>query len=474
MFEHTNFSCDRFILLLIEIQNMKSSRNIIPVFLGFTAVASPAIGQHKNTKPNIIFILADDMGYGDLACYGNKVIQTPNIDKLAAEGIRFAQAYAGSAVSSPSRCALLTGKHTGHTTVRDNFAKKGGLPGLKNGNPIRRMHLLPQDTTIATILAAKGYKTALINKWHLDGFNPGAGPLDRGFDEFYGWLVSYETSNTPYYYPETRFYNRELKVISENENNARGIHGSDLSVRESIDFIERNKANPFFLYLAFDVPHEPYFINSIEPYASMPLSDTAKLYASLITHTDKAIGRLIDYLEKNNLRENTLIIFTSDNGGAAQAPLEELNCNAGLRGRKALLYEGGIKVPFIINFPKKIKPNQIKDNLIYFPDVMPTLAEFAGAKLPQNVDGISFKPLLNGKKQNTDNRILYWEFPGQQVAIRKGKWKAVSVKKNTDLELYDIEKDPFEKNNLAQKYPKIVEKLKHEIQKSRVESPYYE
>ena len=453
---------------------MKSSKKIIPAFLGISAFAITAAGQQKDARPNIIFILADDMGYGDLSCYGNKIIQTPNIDKLAVEGIRFTQAYAGSAVSSPSRCALLTGKHTGHTTVRDNFAKKGGLPGLKNGNPIRRMHLLPQDTTIATILAAKGYKTCIVNKWHLDGFNPGAGPLDRGFDEFYGWLVSYETSNTPYYYPETRFYNRELKVIPENENNERGIHGSDLSVRESIDFIERNKSNPFFLYLAFDVPHEPYFINSVEPYASLPLSDNAKLYTSLITHTDKAIGRLIDYLEKNNLREKTLIIFTSDNGGAVQAPLDELNCNAGLRGRKAMLYEGGIKVPFIVNFPGKIKPNQTKDNLIYFPDVMPTLADLSGAKLPQHVDGISFKPLLKGKKQNTNDRILYWEFPGQQVAVRKGKWKAVSVKKNADLELYDMEKDPFEKNNLASQHPEIVVELKQEIQKSRVKSPYYE
>ena len=453
---------------------MKSFHKLLPTFISLTAVTLPAAGQQKDTRPNIIFILADDMGYGDLSCYGNKVIQTPNIDKLAAEGIRFTQAYAGSAVSSPSRCALLTGKHTGHATVRDNFAKKGGLPGLKNGNPIRRMHLLPQDTTIGTILSEAGYRTCIVNKWHLDGFNPGAGPLDRGFDEFYGWLVSYETSNTPYYYPETRFYNRELKVIPENENNARGIHNSDLSVRESIDFIERNRKNPFFLYLAFDVPHEPYFINSVEPYASMPLSETAKLYAALITHTDKAVGKLIDYLEKNNLRDNTLIIFASDNGGAAQAPLEELNCNAGLRGRKALLYEGGIKVPFIVNYSKKIKQGQIKDDLIYFPDVLPTLAECAGAKLPQHVDGISLLPLLKGKKQNTGDRFLYWEFPGQQVAVRNGNWKAVSVKKNSELELYDISKDPFEKNNLASEYPEILLKMKGEIENQRISSPYYE
>jgi arylsulfatase A-like enzyme len=450
-------------------------KKLVPGFLGLSSVilSAGAQSQQKDNLPNIIFILADDMGYGDLSCYGNKVIKTPNIDKLAEEGIRFTQAYAGSAVSSPSRCSLLTGKHTGHTTIRDNFCKKGGLPGLKNGSSIRRANILPQDTTIGTILKAAGYKTCVVNKWHLDGFNPGAGPLDRGFDEFYGWLVSYETSNTPYYYPELRFQNRELTVIPENENNARGIHNSDLSIRESIDFIERNKQHPFFLYLAFDVPHEPYIINSTEPYDSLPLSETAKLYAALITHTDKAIGQLIDYLEKNNLRDNTLIIFTSDNGGAIQAPLEELNCIAGLKGRKALLYEGGIKVPFIVNFPKKIKGNQVKDDLIYFPDVMPTLAAYAHAKLPKHTDGISIKPLLEGKKQITNNRILYWEFPGEQVAIRKGKWKAVSIKKNHKLELYDIEKDPYEKTDLAEKYPEIIKELEREIKKAHTPSPYW-
>ncbi len=451
-----------------------SFHNAVPVIFALSSVSIHGNAQQqKESRPNIVFILADDMGYGDLACYGNKVIKTPNIDRLAKDGIRFTSAYAGSAVSSPSRCALLTGKHTGHTTIRDNFAKQGGLPGLKNGNPIRRANLLLNDTTIGTILSAAGYKTCVINKWHLDGFNPGAGPLDRGFDEFYGWLVSSADSNTPYYYPALRFRNRELTVVPENVNNARGIHDSDLSVNEGINFIERNKEYPFFLYLAFDVPHEPYFINSVEPYASMPLSETAKLYAALITHTDEAIGRLIDYLDKNHLRDNTLIIFTSDNGGATMAPIEELNCNAGLRGHKALLYEGGIKEPFIVNFPKKIKGNQVKNNLIYFPDIMPTLAEYAGAKLPQDVDGISLKPLLDGKTQVTDNRILYWEFPGQQVAVRKGRWKAVSAKKGTPLELYDIGADPFERNNLAKKYPQILSELEREIKKAHTPSPYW-
>lgn len=450
---------------------MRIKKAILPVFLASSPIAAGA--QVTEVRPNIIFIMADDMGYGDLSCYGNEIIKTPNIDKLAKEGIRFTQSYAGSAVSSPSRCALLTGKHTGHTTIRDNFAQEGGLPGFKNQSPIRRMSLLPQDTTIGTILSAAGYKTCVVNKWHLDGFNPGAGPLDRGFDEFYGWLISTEDSNTPYYYPALRFRNRELTVVAENENNARQIHGTDLSINESIDFIERNKENPFFLYLAFDMPHEPYFINSVAPYASLPVSETAKLYASLITHADEAIGRLVKYLEENDLRDNTLIIFASDNGGAVQAPLDELNCNAGLKGRKGILYEGGIKIPFIVNFPHRIQPGQVKDNLIYFPDVMPTLAEYAGAETPSGIDGISLKSLFEGEELNTGNRTLYWEFPGKQMAIRQGKWKAVSVKKEAEFELYDIEKDPNETTDLAKEYPDILSRLKNEIGKTRSESPYW-
>ena len=454
---------------------MRTPTSYLLPLLGAATWMMPAQAQaKKNTKqPNIIFILADDMGYGDLACYGNKVVQTPNIDKLAGEGMRFTSAYAGSAISSPSRCALLTGKHTGHTTIRNNFCQSGGLPGLKNGNPIRRMHLLPQDSTIATVLGSVGYRTCLVNKWHQDGFNPGAGPLDRGFDEFYGWLISTEDSNTPYYYPAKRFNNRELVEVPENVNNARGIHDSDLSVRESIGFIERNRENPFFLYLAFDVPHEPYHINSVEPYSNMNLSETAKLYASLITHTDKAIGRLVEYLDKNGLRENTLIIFASDNGGATQAPLDELKCNGALRGRKGQMYEGGMRVPFIVNWPGKVPAGKEPANLIYFPDVMPTLADYAGAALPQGVDGISLRDLWSGKKQVTDNRVFYWEFPNEQVAVRKNGWKAVSVKRNAPLELYQIQNDPYETTNLADVHPEILEDLKKEIEKAHTPSLYW-
>lgn len=442
--------------------------------LSATAIcASCGSKENKNEsqqKPNIIFILADDMGYGDLACYGNKYMQTPNIDKLAETGTRFTQCYAGSGVSSPSRCALMTGKNTGNTTIRDNFCATGGLEGKKGETTIRRMHLLPEDTTIATILRDAGYRTCLVNKWHLDGFNPEATPLNRGFDEFYGWLISTPYSNDPYYYPYWRFDNYELRNIDENANDKRIMHNTDISTGDAIKFIQRNKKNPFFLYLAFDAPHEPYIINETTWYDEEEWDINTKRYASLITHMDAAIGRLIAEVDRLGLRENTLIVFASDNGAAVQAPLEELGCNASLRGRKAQLYEGGIRVPFIVNMPDVV-PVQTLDNIIYFPDVMPTLAAFAEAKTPQHTNGINVLPLFKGEPLDTDNRLLYWEFTGKQRAARKGDWKVVSVKKDTPLELYNIREDMTESNNLAETHPDIVAAFEREMRQIRTPSP---
>ena len=442
--------------------------------LSATAIcASCGSKENKNEsqqKPNIIFILADDMGYGDLACYGNKYMQTPNIDKLAETGTRFTQCYAGSGVSSPSRCALMTGKNTGNTTIRDNFCVTGGLEGKKGETTIRRMHLLPEDTTIATILRDAGYRTCLVNKWHLDGFNPEATPLNRGFDEFYGWLISTPYSNDPYYYPYWRFDNYELRNIDENANDKRIMHNTDISTGDAIKFIQRNKKNPFFLYLAFDAPHEPYIINETTWYDEEEWDINTKRYASLITHMDAAIGRLIAEVDRLGLRENTLIVFASDNGAAVQAPLEELGCNASLRGRKAQLYEGGIRVPFIVNMPDVV-PVQTLDNIIYFPDVMPTLAAFAEAKTPQHTNGINVLPLFKGEPLDTDNRLLYWEFTGKQRAARKGDWKVVSVKKDTPLELYNIREDMTESNNLAETHPDIVAAFEREMRQIRTPSP---
>lgn len=427
----------------------------------------------QGKRPNIIFILADDMGYCDLACYGNKHIETPNIDRLAATGTSFTQAYAGSGISSPSRCALMTGRNTGNTTIRDNFAVKGGLQGLKGTNVIRRMHLLPNDTTLATVLGAAGYRTCLVNKWHLDGFNPGATPLNRGFHEFYGWLISTAQSNDPYYYPYWRFDNYELKNIEANAADQRIKHNTDISTDDAIRFVQRNQDNPFFLYLAYDAPHEPYNIEETTWYDDEEWDMNTKRYASLITHMDRAIGRLLDELDRLGLRENTLVFFASDNGAAKQAPIEVLGCKGELRGMKGQLYEGGIRVPFIVNQPGTV-PVQKLDNLIYFPDVMPTLAAAAHAedKLPVRRNGMNILPLIMGEEMpETDERMLYWEFPGKQRAARKGDWKVVTVKRGAPLELYNIRKDMTESKDLAKEYPELVEQFDREMKAGRVPSP---
>lgn len=461
----------------------------LPGLAANAASATPETNGNSSQKatpdrPNIVFILADDLGLGDLSCYGSQCIKTPNIDHLAETGTRFTQSYAGSGISSPSRCALMTGKNTGNTTIRDNTCTAGGLTGYKinpNGDTtiVRRANILPTDTTLATVLKAAGYKTCLVNKWHLDGYDPKASPIYRGFDEFHGWLISTVESNSPYYYPYNRFDNDKLIHIKANEHDKHVKHNTDISTDDAISFIKRNRNHPFFLYLAYDAPHEPYIIDNTSWYDDETWDMNDKRYASLVTHMDAAIGRLLKALDKLKLRDNTLVIFASDNGAAVQAPLKLFNCNAGFRGRKAQLYEGGIRVPFIVNQPNRV-PVQTLDNIIYFPDVMPTFAALAGSEqaLPQGYSGINILPLFYGKQTyqdgkpiNTDHRLLYWEFPGKQRAARKGDWKCVTIKKNAPLELYNLKNDPKESHNLAKELPEMVEEFDKEMRAARKPSP---
>lgn len=445
--------------------------------------AQAAEGQEQKAtpvRPNIIFILADDMGYGDLACYGNRYIQTPNIDRLASTGTSFTQAYAGSGISSPSRCSLMTGKNSGKTRIRDNQCYAGGMTGLKI-NPkgdttiVRRANLLAEDVTLGTVMGAAGYRTCLVNKWHLDGYDPGSAPNHRGFDEFYGWTIATVHSNSPYYYPYYRFHGDSLINIKENEHDAHVRHNTEISTDDAIQFIHRNKERPFFLFLGYDAPHEPYNIDDTSWYDEHgEWSINTKRYAALVTHMDYNIGRLLGTLDALGLRENTLVIFASDNGAAVMAPLEELNCGGGLKGRKGQLYEGGIRVPLIVNQPGRVPARQIS-NLVYFPDFMPTLARLAGSTdaVPTDNDGMDISPLFYGEDIDTDSRDLYWEFPGKQRAIRHGEWKCVTVKKNAPLELYRIKEDPYEQHNLAADYPDVVKELDKLMWQIRRPSPNY-
>lgn len=452
---------------------MEKKRTLIAI----VSLLGTAIGQ---AQPNIVFILADDMGYGDLSCFGSKHVKTPNIDALAASGTTFTQCYAGSGISSPSRCSLMTGKHTGKTTIRDNTCTAGGIRGIKispSGDTtfIRRTNILPTDTTIANVVAAVGYRSCLVNKWHLDGYDPTAAPNHRGFDEFYGWLISTVHSNSPYYYPYYRFAGDSLMTIEENAHDAHVKHNTDISTADAIAFINRNKDIPFFLYLAYDAPHEPYIIDETVWYDDREdFDDNTRRYASLITHMDRAIGRLVAHIDSLGLRENTIIFFASDNGAAVQAPLEQLNCNAGFRGRKAQLYEGGIRVPLIVNFPGKVLPQRL-ENIVWFPDIMPTIAALAGAEkaLPTDIDGIDISPLFWGGKVETDDRLLYWEFPGKQRAARRGDYKAVTIKAGAPLELYNLREDPAESHNLADEEPAILKVLDGQMRATRKPSPYW-
>ena len=431
-------------------------------------------------RPNIIFILADDMGYGDLACYGNRYIQTPNIDRLARTGTSFTQAYAGSGISSPSRCSLMTGKNSGNTRIRDNQCYAGGMTGLKI-NPrgdttiVRRANLLEEDVTLGTVLSKAGYRTCLVNKWHLDGYDPQAAPNHRGFDEFYGWTIATVHSNAPYYYPYYRFHGDSLIHIEENARDAHVRHNTEISTDDAIQFIHRNRQRPFFLFLGYDAPHEPYNIDDTSWYDEQgDWSANTKRYAALVTHMDYNIGRLLGTLDALGLRGNTLIIFASDNGAAVMAPLKELNCGAGLKGRKGQLYEGGIRVPLIVNQPGLVPARQI-DNLVYFPDFMPTLARLAGSSsvVPGDTNGMDVSPLFFGEDIDTDNRDLYWEFPGKQRAIRHQGWKAVTVKKDAPLELYRIKEDPCEQHNLAAEHPELVKELERLMLQMRTPSENY-
>ena len=431
-------------------------------------------------RPNIIFILADDMGYGDLACYGNKYIQTPTIDRLARTGTSFTQAYAGSGISSPSRCSLMTGKNSGNTRIRDNQCYAGGMTGLKI-NPkgdttiVRRANLLAEDVTLGTVLSKAGYRTCLVNKWHLDGYDPGSAPNHRGFDEFYGWTIATVHSNAPYYYPYYRFHGDSLINIKENAHDAHVRHNTEISTDDAIQFIHRNQERPFFLFLGYDAPHEPYNIDDTSWYDEQgDWSMNTKRYAALVTHMDYNIGRLLGTLDALGLRENTLVIFASDNGAAVMAPLKELNCGAGLKGRKGQLYEGGIRVPLIVNQPGRVPARQI-DNLVYFPDFMPTLARLAGSvsAVPHDTNGMDVSPLFFGADIDTDSRPLYWEFPGKQRAIRYQGWKCVTVKKNAPLELYRIKDDPCEQHNLADENPEVVQQLNQMMHQMRTPSPNY-
>ena len=432
-------------------------------------------------KPNIVFILADDLGYGDLGCYGQTKIKTPNVDKLASEGIRFTDCYAGSTVCAPSRCALMTGLHTGHGRIRGN---KAGVA------------LATNDLTLADILKNRGYHTGLVGKWGLgDEGTPGM-PSKKGFTEFIGYLN--QTHAHDYYTDylwrsDTRTDRDGREQIPENWGNKKGLYIPDLFTMAATNFIRINKPDqfnghrPFFLYLSYIIPHanneegqrsgNGMQVPSDEPYSNESWPQVEKNKAAMITRMDKDIGKVMELLQKHKLDENTVVFFTSDNGPHKEGGADpKFFQSAGkLRGIKRDLYEGGIRVPMIVRWPGKIKPGQVSEQVWAFWDVLPTVAEIASLKAPDNIDGISIMPTLLGQVQTNQHAFLYWEFHerGFQQAARMGQWKAVRPQADEKLELYNLKMDISEKENVAEKNPEIIAKFDSYLKTARTESEQF-
>jgi arylsulfatase A-like enzyme len=443
--------------------------------------AARAAGEKDSAtaqRPNIVFILADDLGWGDVGCYGQTKIKTPNIDRMAVDGIRFTQAYAGAPVCAPSRSVLMTGQNTGHTRVRGNNCFAGGLVQGKN----RRANLTDQDVTVGNVLQKAGYRTCLIGKWHLEGYDPKASPLDRGFDEFYGWLLTEPGTHDPAYYPARCVVNRQVIDVPGNENGKKGIYETNLYTRYASKFIRRNNDKPFFLYFCASAPHDPLVAPpDLKPYAKEPWDESMKIYAAMVTRLDGAVGQIRDLLRELKIADNTIVIFTSDNGPRSR-PTAELtrvaeffHSNGPLQGYKRDMYEGGIREPALACWPGLIPAGAINDAPWYFADYMPTLSEFAGGTVPANIDGISVAPLFLGKIKQIPERFLYWEFyeRGFEQAVQWGQWKAVRHKPGGPLELYKLPDDIGESKNIAAQNPDVAAKIEAYLKTARTDSPEF-
>ncbi|KGE13730.1 sulfatase-like hydrolase/transferase [Sphingobacterium deserti] len=428
----------------------------------------------KISKPNIILIVADDLGYGDLGSYGNKIIKTPNVDKIAAQGIRFTDAYAGASVCSPSRGTLLTGKHTGHARIRGNMTRKGGVEGLKDGVPVRRPSLLESDTTFAQILQQNGYRTFLVNKWHVEGFSEAAYPQRKGFDEFSGWLVSEPKSHN--HYPEIRFNGDKPYAIEKNKNGKQHVHATDMTTQEAAAIIKQKHEKPFFLMIAYNAPHVPLHAKNTALYDSLNLPPQDKSYAALVSHLDEGVGAIVQAMEEQAITDETVLIFVSDNGGSREAKLQQLVQNGPLRGMKSDLYEGGIRVPLIINYGAP-QIGKISTFPNYFPDLYTTVLDIAGVQHAGETDGISLLPeILAPNSQRAEDRYLYWEqYPTKGIAqaVRWGDWKLLSPGNDKAVELYNLRSDIGETTNVAAKHKDIVEKLQTFLQEAHVPSEWW-
>ncbi len=438
---------------------------------------SAAASVTATEKPNILFILADDAGYGDLGCYGQKLIQTPNLDRLATQGVRFLQFYAGAPVCAPSRNTLMTGQHTGHTQIRGNA----------------KIDLRPEDVTVAEVLKKAGYATGCVGKWGLGSEGTAGTPTHKGFDFFYGYVDQTQAHN---YYPTYLVRNDTREPLRNIVPNAgpygQGVasvkvdYSDDLILAEGLKFMEAHKSNPFFLYFATTLPHandearpNGSEIPSQGIYAQKDWPEPDKGYAAMVTRLDSDVGKLLAKLDELGLAKNTIVIFTSDNGPQAEGGHDAtfFKSSGGLRGIKRDVYEGGIREPFIARWPGHIAAGTTSNQVAYFPDFLPTAAAIAGVKPPEKIDGLNFLPALLGDAQDqSQHEYCYWEFfeNGTSQAVRLGDWKGVRIPMLTGpIQLYNLATDIAEQHDLAADHPDIVEKIRADMQQAHVPSPNF-
>lgn len=455
------------------------------------------VGTGSINQPNIILILADDLGYGDLGFLGQSVIETPNLDRLAAEGMFFSNHYSGATVCAPSRSALMTGLHTGHTPIRGNYE-------------IQPEGQYPMPDTILTlpkVFQQAGYNTGAFGKWGLGFVGTKGDPNNQGFGQFFGYNCQRIVHR---YYPEYLWKNNEKVLLPGNDWIQKSTYAPEIIHKESLKFIEENAGNPFFMFVPSVMPHAElaapdgdlldYYRKKIgeeQPHVAKAGSDYGDdpfdipgyqsnaypraSYAAMVALLDRQIGEIIQKLDELGLTDNTIIVFTSDNGPHVEGGNDPdfFKSNGVFRGYKRDLYEGGIRTPFIVKWPGVIKKGSTSDHVSAFWDLLPTLAEIIGQEVPKAIDGISFLPTLKGETNQRSHEYLYWEFHelGGRQAIRKGDWKAVKygVKNNPDaaMELYNLKEDPSESQNLASIHPGIIQEMEDLFKKARVPNPVF-
>jgi arylsulfatase A-like enzyme len=450
--------------------NRERRQNVRSICATLALLSAVAVSAAAG-KPNVIYIMADDLGYGDLGCYGQKHIRTPNIDRLAAAGTRFTDVYAGATVCAPSRSVLMTGKHTGHTTVRGNFGK-GGVKGLGGGKG--RVPLKAADVTIAEVLKSAGYVTGMTGKWGLGEPNTSGQPNRQGFDEWFGYL-NQRRAHT--YYPDFIWRNEDKYPLPGNRSGKKEQYTHDLFTDFALEFIGKHAGGdrPFFLYLPYTVPHAKYEIPSTAPYADEAWKENEKVHAAMVTRMDRDVGRIMALLKEKGVDDETIVFFCSDNGAASRWE-GRFDSSGALRGRKRDMTEGGIRTPMIARWPANVPAGRTSDAPWYFADVLPTLAELAGAKPPAGIDGVSVLPsLLGGNKPGLRDRPMYWEFfeRGFQQAARRGKWKAIRKGKAGAIELYDLSRDIGEKHNVASENADVVRQFEQYFRDARTESQHW-